>query len=140
MPANTILIVDDEMDIRAILRRLFRSHGFYVCEAANGREALAAAACCAINVIMLDHIMPEFTGAEVLRHLRGDPRFVTTPMIIMTDSPVLQPHTTPMIFGSTCVFTKPLNLDQVVTTVAQMLLSRVPRQSIDGQGGHYALQ
>ncbi len=77
-PSNElILVVDDEQDIRTLLRILFEKEGWQVAEASNGREALALAQSGAdISLIVMDIMMPEMNGieaAEKLRPLTGAP-------------------------------------------------------------------
>src|SRR5690349_15597279 len=64
MIGNRVLVADDEPHIRNILRRLLLGDGFCVCEAGDGRETLAAAAHCDVDVIVMDILMPELSGAE----------------------------------------------------------------------------
>lgn len=73
-----ILVVDDEQDIRTLLRILFEKEGWKVAEASNGREALSITECHpeAISLIVMDIMMPVMNGieaAEKLRLLTGAP-------------------------------------------------------------------
>ena len=71
IPGKTVLIVDDSAPIRAQLRYLFLSDSFTICaEAANGREAIAAAKNCKPNLIILDLSMPVMNGLEAAPELR----------------------------------------------------------------------
>jgi CheY-like chemotaxis protein len=69
MPA-TILIVDDDADIRDALSEALRAEGFDVHEAKNGVEALDGIAIHQPDLVLLDLMMPEMNGWEVLRTLR----------------------------------------------------------------------
>ena len=111
-----ILVADDETDIRNILRRLLLSEGFCVCEAGNGIEALAAAEHCNIDLALLDITMPRMTGTEAVRHLRANPRYVGTPIILMT---VNVPAGITSQLGDIMLFPKPLDLDQVLSAIQQ---------------------
>lgn len=68
----TILVVDDEPDIRTVVRLMARSNGYQVVEAGNGREAVEVLAKRAepIDAVLLDVTMPEMTGHEALPRLR----------------------------------------------------------------------
>jgi CheY-like chemotaxis protein len=116
-----VLIADDEPSIRAMLRRLLLNEGFCVCEAGDGSETLRATEQCEVDIIVMDILMPELSGTEVLRRLRTDPRFAHLPVILMTGSPIVQPLARPYPLGETMLFTKPLNLEQILTTVHQMV-------------------
>ena len=67
-----VLIVDDDEGLRHALKDRFEYWGCEVSVAADGREALAAAAKCAFDLIMLDLSMPVMDGFEVLANLKKD--------------------------------------------------------------------
>jgi CheY-like chemotaxis protein len=120
MPGYRVLVADDEPDIRTILRRLLLSEGFQVCEAGDGTEVLAAADRCKINIIVMDMMMPQMSGAEAVQRLRADPRYTKTPIVLITGNPVIRPMVRPCHLGDMVMLTKPLNLDEVLTVVHQL--------------------
>ena len=68
---GTILVVDDEPGIRQLLRILLRNKGFEVIEAANGRDAVAAAdRYPELDLILMDIMMPELSGLDACRRIR----------------------------------------------------------------------
>ena len=69
MPRQQLLIVDDEPDLRWVLRGLFEDAGFAVAEAECGQSALAAIARQRPAVVLSDMRMPRMMGIELLRHL-----------------------------------------------------------------------
>jgi two-component system alkaline phosphatase synthesis response regulator PhoP len=79
-----ILLVDDEEDILELLRYNLQKEGYAVETAANGEEALAAAAGRPTDLIVLDVMMPELDGFEVCRRLRAMPEHRTTPIMFLT--------------------------------------------------------
>jgi CheY-like chemotaxis protein len=111
-----ILVADDEVDIRNILRRLLLSEGFCVCEAGNGIEALAAAEHCDVDLVLIDITMPRMNGTEAVRELRANPRHANTPIMFMTGH-------APMGLASQLddirLFPKPLDLMQLLTAIRQ---------------------
>ncbi len=71
---SALLVVDDDERIRRLLRRVLQSEGFVVETAATGAEALVAARRRAHDLILLDLMLPDMTGAEVLTGLlAGNP-------------------------------------------------------------------
>lgn len=66
-----VLIVDDEPSMRFLERVMLEAAGLDVEEAAGGRDALAAAKDQGFDAIVLDFRMPDLTGLEVARELRG---------------------------------------------------------------------
>ena len=67
---HTILVVDDNEDNRELLARRLAQEGFRVDEASSGSEALARVAAGRRPLVLLDIIMPEMSGLEVLARLR----------------------------------------------------------------------
>ena len=69
------LVVDDSRTIRTILRRLLVELGYEVCEAADGKQALAVidAEGTAVSLVLTDWNMPEMDGLALLKRLRQNP-------------------------------------------------------------------
>jgi two-component system alkaline phosphatase synthesis response regulator PhoP len=81
---TTILVVDDEPDIRELLRFHLVQEGFTVVEADNGRDALNAVRRERPALVVLDLMLPQMSGLEVCRHLRLDDDTTTLPVLILT--------------------------------------------------------
>jgi DNA-binding response OmpR family regulator len=67
---TTVLVVDDEDDIVALMRDFLEAEGYQVLTAANGHDALAALAGSTIDCVLLDVMMPGLSGFDVLRRIR----------------------------------------------------------------------
>ena len=80
---RTLLAVDDEYDILLILRTALKDD-FRVLAAGNGADALATAAEQRPDIILLDMMMPEMDGFEVLRRLRENEATAAIPVIFLT--------------------------------------------------------
>jgi DNA-binding response OmpR family regulator len=78
----TIVLADDESELRAIYAACLRAAGYDVWEAADGREAVALVAQRRPALLILDVWMPVLNGFEVLEHLRKDP-FATNLKVVM---------------------------------------------------------
>ena len=76
-----ILVVDDEPDIRNILRLLLSSRGYVVEEAENGSAALALVRERAFDLILLDIMMPEMSGTDACAELR---KITSAPVLFLT--------------------------------------------------------
>jgi two-component system, OmpR family, alkaline phosphatase synthesis response regulator PhoP len=118
-----ILVADDEVDIRNILRRLLLSEGYCVCEAGNGIEALAAAEHCDVDLVLIDITMPRMTGTEAARELRANPRYVNTPIMFMTGN---APAGAACQLDDIKLFPKPLDLMQVLNAIQQAVQPKHP--------------
>ena len=83
---DTVLIVDDEDALRAVLARLLTDEGCRVLTAADGAEAqsLLRTTQEPISVVVLDWMMPQMTGIELLRWMKKQPRIEHIPVIMLT--------------------------------------------------------
>lgn len=79
-----ILIVDDDNDTRNIIRTILNAKGFTTKEACNGREALELIKVEIPTLILLDVMMPEMSGYDVITHLKLSPKTQTIPIIMLT--------------------------------------------------------
>jgi DNA-binding response OmpR family regulator len=116
-----ILVVDDDPRIRTLLRRRLQRAGFAVCEASNGYEALAFLARTTVSLILLDILMPELSGTDVVQQLRADTRFAPTPIILMTASPIVRPQARPHPLGDMLFFTKPFAFEQLLAAIRRLV-------------------
>ena len=81
---KAILVVDDEKNIRELVKFNLESRGFKVIEAADGEEALNLVKTMAPDLIILDLMLPKIDGLEVCRILKGDPSTKKLPIIMLT--------------------------------------------------------
>lgn len=84
MPNNTVLIVDDQLSAREVLRGLLTGQGYHLVFAASGEEALRLARQSIPDVILLDVMMPGMDGFEVCRRARSDPQLAEAPILLVT--------------------------------------------------------
>jgi DNA-binding response OmpR family regulator len=82
--SNSVLIVEDDPDIREILRRQFEKEGWQVAIAANGCQAIERLANNLPSLIITDLMMPEMDGFELITQLRQHQQWRTIPVVIMT--------------------------------------------------------
>ena len=83
-PRRTVLIVDDERDLRTLLDFNLRQAGFETAHAATGAEALARARALKPHVIVLDLNLPDVSGTDVCRLLKSDPATQSIPILMLT--------------------------------------------------------
>ncbi|MFA5315132.1 MAG: response regulator [Candidatus Omnitrophota bacterium] len=79
-----ILVIDDEADIREIVRIYLEEEGCEVIEAANGQEGILKAQSEKPDLIVLDIMLPGINGFEVAKHLKDDPNTQDIPVIILS--------------------------------------------------------
>ena len=84
MTKQTVLVVDDDADIRVFLKINFESWGFEVVTAEDGAGAAASAADIDADLIPLDMNMPSISGFEAARQIRATEKHSRTPIIAVT--------------------------------------------------------
>lgn len=79
-----VLVVDDEPEIRLLVKKTFQGHGYHVETAVDGADALEKAWAHVPDLILLDAMLPRLHGFEACRRLKADPRTRNVPVIMMT--------------------------------------------------------
>jgi two-component system, sensor histidine kinase and response regulator len=79
-----LLVVDDDAANRDVLSRRLQQQGHAVTTASSGRDALAAMSATAYDTVLLDIMMPDMDGYEVLRHIKSDERLQHIPVIMIS--------------------------------------------------------
>ena len=82
--AKTILVVEDEADIRELLAYNLKAEGYEVVEAGRGEEAVSLLRGGRPDLILLDLMLPDLSGLEVCRRVRRDPALGRTPVLMLT--------------------------------------------------------
>ncbi len=80
----TVLVVDDEVDIRKMLKRLLTGKGFRVLETDRGRAALKMVKEHSPHLIILDAMLPEVHGFEIARRIKSSKRYQHIPIIMVS--------------------------------------------------------
>ena len=119
---STILVIDDEKNIREGLAADFEMDGYTVKVAASGQEGLDYLAKGDIDLVITDLRMPGITGEEVLRRVTTEMPGI--PVIVLTGHGSIDAAVQAMRDGAYDFLTKPLNLDQLGMIVKRALESR----------------
>ena len=112
-----ILVVEDEKDVREMIRLNLKAAGFDVVEAGNGAEALALAKNDPPKVIILDLMMPEMSGIEVCRALRRNPATSRIPVLMLTAKSTEEDKVVGFEVGADDYVTKPFSPRELVLRV-----------------------
>ncbi|KQX51950.1 response regulator [Paenibacillus sp. Root444D2] len=104
-----ILIIDDEPQIRKLLRVTLTAHGFEAAEASTGQEGLLQATMVRPDLIVLDLGLPDMTGMEVLAHIR---EWSQVPIIILTAQDQEQDKVAALDRGADDYVTKPFGMGE----------------------------
>lgn len=130
MPA-TILVAEDQTDIRELLAMNLRSAGYEVQAVADGPSALASQAEAASDLLILDLMMPGLDGLEVCKALRARGR--TTPILMLTAKATELDRVLGLELGADDYLTKPFSLAELLARV-KALLRRADLQRAAQQG------
>lgn len=82
--SKTVLVVDDQLEMRIFLRTLLETNGYEPVLAADGRQGLARARQSTPDIILLDVMMPNEGGAVMYRNLKADPVLNDIPVIMLS--------------------------------------------------------
>jgi two-component system chemotaxis response regulator CheY len=80
----TILIVDDSASMRQMVSFTLKSAGYTVVEAVDGQDAYEKTTATDFDLVLTDQNMPRLDGIGLTRKLRDNPKFKTTPILILT--------------------------------------------------------
>jgi len=116
-----ILVVDDSVTIRNIVKKALEKAGFKVIAADNGQHALELVEAQEPDLILCDIEMPVMNGADLCRRLHQNERFGTIPFIVMSTKNDRAIMRRMLQWGATAYLTKPFNLEQLVITVERLL-------------------
>jgi CheY-like chemotaxis protein len=119
-----ILVVDDDEQVRTMLRRTLEREGYEVEEAADGQAALDAHRRQAADLLIVDIVMPEKEGLETIFELRRD--YPEVKVIAISGGGHLAPQgylDTAARFGAQRTFAKPVDRDELLEAIRQLLQS-----------------
>jgi len=124
MPAEKILIVDDDEDILLIVQTILASAGYSAFTAHNGREGIETARELKPDLILLDVMMPELSGWEVCTTLKNAPETRQIPIAMLTVKSEIRDLITGMQVGADDYITKPFTRRKLLSTVRKLLEER----------------
>jgi DNA-binding response OmpR family regulator len=132
--ADRALIVDDNPEVVATTRWMLETSGFVVETAASGREALAALRARLPTVVLLDVMMPEMSGFEVLRTIRSEPPTAKLPVILVTARSADRDVLTGYQMDADYYLAKPYSRDDLVYAI-RLVLGKLSPTEITGKVG-----
>ena len=126
MTRATILVVDDEPRLRRVLELVLTDAGYAVESAATAREGLDALSRTAVQLALVDLMLPDGSGLELLERIRE-----TTPdllVIVMTAYGTVETAVRAMKLGAIDYLVKPFDVELIETTVARALELQAARR------------
>ncbi|PRX40483.1 response regulator receiver domain-containing protein [Planifilum fimeticola] len=112
--ATTVLIVDDDREIRELIGLYLKNEGYDVLQAANGEEALEQVKSRPVDLIVLDRMMPGMDGVQVCIRLREEHRM---PIIMLTAKAQDMDKIEGLSVGADDYVTKPFNPLELVARI-----------------------
>jgi len=127
MPSATILIVDDEPQIRRVMRTTLVSHGYTVTEAPSGDAALEEFRTGRVDLILLDVNMPGRSGLETCHEIRESS---DVPIIMLTVRNTERDKVQALDAGADDYVVKPFGVDELMARIRAALRRAAPAESI----------
>lgn len=118
MKEKTILVVDDEKDIREVIEIYLMNEGFNVISAENGEEALKLLKCYKVDLIILDIMMPKLNGIQACLNIRKEEKM---PIIMVSAKHEDADKILGLNIGADDYITKPFNPLELVARVKSQL-------------------
>lgn len=131
----TILVVEDDDELRALLRKVLSYDGYHVLEARTGREALETLRTQRPACILLDAMLPEIHGFEICATLKRSPAFADTPVVVISAVYRGWEHarTVQETHGADAFVEKPFDVHYVRQLVARLVGNELPRPPLSPQ-------
>ncbi len=123
---TTILVVDDTLNVRMLLRDHLEAEGYKAVTANNGRDALIVARHEMPDLILLDIMMPEMGGYEFIRHYRQEK---STPIILLTAKIEESDKVVGLELGADDYITKPFGMRELVARIRAVLRRTIAAQA-----------
>ncbi|KQV81138.1 hybrid sensor histidine kinase/response regulator [Rhizobacter sp. Root1221] len=120
-PRKKVLVVDDSRDNRAVFVEMLGRFGFQMLEATGGHEGLARAQALVPDLILMDVVMPDLSGQEVIARLREVPGLRKVPIVAVSASATAEIREQCLRAGADAFLTKPVDLTILLQHAASLL-------------------
>lgn len=117
---RNILAIDDSAAMREILAATLRAAGYQVTLAADGDEGLSSALAHPFDLVLTDQYMPKQSGLDVIKALRAEPAYESTPIFVLTTEDGDAFKDAARLAGATGWIAKPLDLDTLTELIAAL--------------------
>jgi DNA-binding response OmpR family regulator len=123
----TVLTIEDQPDIRRLIRMTLEFKGFRVLEAGDGESGIALARAQKPDLILLDVMMPGMSGLEVGRALAADPELSATPVVMLSALGTADDQSTGLLTGVRAYLVKPFSPWELLDLVEKLTESAPAR-------------
>jgi len=120
-PEKTVLIIEDEADAAELFAEMMRVSGFRVLKTSSSTPALTLIATEKPDIIILDIMMPEVSGIDILRQMRRDPGLTSIPVVVVSAKSMPADIKNGMEAGASIYLTKPVGFLELKEAVERAL-------------------
>ncbi|MFC1646451.1 PleD family two-component system response regulator [Candidatus Omnitrophota bacterium] len=118
---KTILVVDDDAELRKVLLMRLSEAGYETIEASNGKEALNIARERKLDLIILDIMMPDMDGMATSQQLKGAETTKNIPIIFLSALVDKTTETPDLGIGQNIIFAKPYNSNELLAVIKKLI-------------------
>jgi class 3 adenylate cyclase/signal transduction histidine kinase/CheY-like chemotaxis protein len=134
--APTILVVDDQIDLRILIQRILVQVPYNVLEAGDGQEAFAILQRIDqhVDLVLADWMMPRCNGPELVKKMKSSERYRSVPVVLLTAKGDADARTEAVAVGANSYLSKPFDEVELLSTIANLLrLKQKERELIEMQ-------
>ena len=121
MDQKTVLIIEDEEDAADLFAEMMRVSGFRVLKTSKSAPAMSMMTADKPDIVLLDIMMPEISGLDILRQMRRDPNLANIPVIVVTAKSMPADIKNGMEAGASTYLTKPVGFQELKDAVDRTL-------------------
>lgn len=121
MSLKTVLIIEDEEDAADMFAEMMRVSGYRVLKTSSSTPALTMMADEKPDVVILDIMMPEISGLEILRQMRLDPMLASIPVVVVSAKSLPADIKIGMEAGASMYLTKPVGFSELKEAIERAL-------------------
>jgi len=123
--AKTLLVADDDAEMRRLVRRALEKRGYTIVEARDGEEALERILELKPAAVVLDVMMPGLTGWEICKYIRSHESLSSVGVLMLTAIGRTVNEMTSPLYGADAALDKPFDVSELVETMERVLTARV---------------
>jgi len=114
---KSIFVIEDSKTSRKVLSMVLGRNNYHIYEAETGDQALALARKIEPDLVLLDVMLPDMTGYDILPQLRQLPHFAELPVIMLTGKSAATDRMKGMLVGTNEYLTKPFNPEKLISVI-----------------------
>jgi two-component system alkaline phosphatase synthesis response regulator PhoP len=123
MDQKTVMIIEDQPEAAELFSEMMRISGFRVLTLSRGEPAISMMSHDRPDVVLLDIMMPDLSGLDLLRQMRLDPRLEKIPVILVTAKTMPSDIKVGLEAGASVYLTKPVGFQELKDAVDRTLAS-----------------